>query len=112
MDTWTSYTNTKAIMENAGEIGNSNGLYPDFVPFTCKELRQHIGVRILHGICPTPRLEMKFRSTQEDEVNGNNFVKQCLGSNATRRHKHFRRFFVFSLQQIRYVLLIVTYFLI
>ena len=82
----------KAIIENTGELGDKSGLYPDFVPFTCNELRQHIGVRILHGVAPTPRLEMKFKATLEDEVNGNNLVYRCLGKNATRRHKHFRRF--------------------
>ena len=90
---WNSYTNTRATQENAGKIGGKNGLYPDFVPFEIRELRQHIGVQILHGILPSPRLEMKFKSQKEDEINGNDFVARNLGPNATRRHKHFRHFF-------------------
>jgi len=35
---------------------------------------------------------MKFKPTADDEVNGNNLVYRCLGTNAGRRHKHFRRF--------------------
>ena len=96
LDDWTSYTNTRAIMEGAGKIGRKkkkNRIYPDFVPFDIEELKQHIGVRILHGISPSPRLKMKFRSHKDDEVNGNDFVYRNLGPNAARRHKHFRRFF-------------------
>ena len=90
---WNSYTTIRAQQENAGELGGPNGLYPDWKPFTIKELRQHIGVRMLHGIAPTPQLAMKFKSQTDDVVNGNDFVHRCLGPNATRRHKHFRRFF-------------------
>ena len=96
LDEWTWFTNTKAIMENAGKLGRGKKkkkIYPDFVPFDVRELKQHIGVRILHGISPSPRLEMKFKSQRDDEVNGNDFVYRNLGPNAARRHKHFRRFF-------------------
>ena len=90
---WNSYTTIKAQQENAGELGGPTGLYPDWTPFTIKELHQHIGIRMLHGISPTPQLAMKFKSQTEDVVNGNDFVHRCFGPNAVRRHKHFRRFF-------------------
>ena len=86
---WTSYTNRKAWLENAGSEGHP---YPDFTPFNPKEFRQHLGVRLLHGISPSPRIAMKFQSQQQNDVNGNDFVARSLGPNATRRHKHFRRF--------------------
>lgn len=89
---WNSYSTTKAYQENAGGLGGANGLYPDWVPFSVREFRQHIGVRLLHGISPTPRLEMKFKSQAEDPVNGNDLIYRLFGPNATRRHKHFRRF--------------------
>ena len=47
----------------------------------------------MHGLSLTPELNMKFQSQAEDDINGNDFVKQCLGPAAVRRHKHFRRFF-------------------
>ena len=47
----------------------------------------------MHGLSPTPELNMKFQSKAEDDINGNDFVKRCLGPAAARRHKHFRRFF-------------------
>ena len=89
-ETWTTYTNRRAWLEHAGEEGHP---YPDFEHFKAKELRQHLGVRIFHGISPSPRLEMKFQTQREDAVNGNDFVARLLGPNATRRHKHFRHFF-------------------
>ena len=89
-DKWTTYTNHKAMLANAGQSGKA---YPDFKPFTVHELRQHIGVRILHGLSPSPRIEMKFSPQAKDPINGNDFVSRSLGPNATRRHKHFRRFF-------------------
>ena len=41
---WTGYTNTKTLMENAGNIGE---IYPDFYPFTPDEMRRHLGVYIV-----------------------------------------------------------------
>ena len=37
--TWTTYTNNKAILENAGQEGK---LYPDWKPFKVRDLKQHI----------------------------------------------------------------------
>ena len=90
IDRWTSYTNTKAMMVNAGQEGQ---LYPDYEQFTCNELKRHLGVIILHGISPSPRVAMKFHTQQDDFANGNDFVRANLGPNAERRHKHFKRFF-------------------
>ena len=61
---WNSYTTMKAQQENAGELGGEGGLYPDWKLFTVPELRRHIGVRMLHGIAPSPQLSMKFRFQQ------------------------------------------------
>ena len=88
--TWTTYTNNKAILSNAGQEGQP---YPDFSPFKIAELKQHIGVRIFHGLEPSPRVEMKFLSQANDPVNGNDFFNRSLVPNAKRRHKMFRRFF-------------------
>ena len=89
-ETWTTYTNRKAWLNHAGEEGHP---YPNFEHFTAKELRQHLGVRIFHGISPSPRLMMKFQTQAKDTVNDNNFVACLLGPNATQRHKHFRHLF-------------------
>lgn len=95
--TWTSYLNFKAQMVNAGQVGQ---VYPDFKPFTVRETEQFIGVYILHGLSPTPRVEMKFKSQAQDATNGNDLVFRIMGPNAERRHKHFKSFF--SVQDPRY----------
>ena len=77
-------------MQNDGIEGE---IYPDFKPFIPEELRKHLGVFIVHGRSSTPDFNMKFQSQAEDDINGNDFVKWCLGPAAVRRHKHFRRFF-------------------
>lgn len=88
--TWTTFTNMKAMLANAGQEGE---VYPDFTSFTTNELRRHLGVYIFHGLCPSPELGMKFKGQRVDDVNGNDFVARCIGPNALRRHKHFRHFF-------------------
>ena len=87
---WEMYSNHKALLENAGQEGK---LYPNFTDFKVKEIRQIIGARMMHGLAPAPRIQMKSRSQADDDVNGNNFISRCVGPNATRRYSHFKRFF-------------------
>ena len=61
---FTSWTNTKAVMENAGPGGV---LYPDFTPFSNDEVMQHLGLYILHGLSPSPQVSMKFPKRQSSE---------------------------------------------
>jgi hypothetical protein len=89
----TSYTNLKAGIANAGDLG---GVYSTFQPFTVKEIRQHLGVYLWHGLAPSPRLEMKFRTATEDPLHGNDFIFKHMGANATMRNKHFRAFLAFQ----------------
>ena len=89
-DTWTSYTNIKAMRDNAGQRGKP---YPDYKPFTTRELRQHIGVYIQNGISPSPNINKKFKSQNQESANGNDFIFRSLGPNASRRHRHFQRYF-------------------
>ena len=84
------WTNLKASLADAGK----NGLcYRDFKQFTTKEIRQHLGLYVLQGLCPSPRVEMKFQSQDQDKLHGNDFVYRSFGSNAERRHRHFKAFF-------------------
>ena len=85
----TSYTNTKALLENAGNEGE---LYTDHISFTPDGLRRHLGFYILHGLSPSPEVGMKFKTQSEDDINGNDFVNWCIGPLAVKRHNNFRRF--------------------
>ena len=86
------WTNTKAIMEGAG-LG---GKYDDFTNFDIHEFKRHLGLYLLQAISPSPQIDMKFQSQQNDPVNGNDMVYEAFGScpwKAERRHKHFKCFF-------------------
>ena len=78
------------MLANAGPGGQ---VYPDFRPFTMQELRQHLGLYILQGLNPSPRVEMKFKSDASDSVHGSNLCFNAFGPNAERRHRHFKCFF-------------------
>ena len=84
----TKWTNTKAIMNGAGDQ-----MYRDLKPFTCEEIRRHLGIYILQGIVPSPRVELKFASQSYDPIYGNDFAHNSFGTNAVRRHRHFKAFF-------------------
>jgi hypothetical protein len=86
----TVFTNLKALSANAGKGGSC---YPDFEPFTVKQIRQFLGVSIWQGLNPSPRVEMKFASSFEDPVQGNQYLYHHIGRNAVRRYKEYRAFF-------------------
>ena len=54
---FTSSTNKKAYMYNAGSGGTQ---YPDFKEFSVDEIMHHLGVYILNGISLSPQVEIQF----------------------------------------------------
>ncbi len=87
---WANYTHSKAIMSQAGKGG---AVYPDFKSFAMHEIRQHIGLYVLNGLNPSPGVELKFRSSAQDELHGSDFVRNSFKPNAERRHPMFKAFF-------------------
>ena len=88
-----SWTNQKAMLQNAGKIG---GKYPDFVPFLLDEFKKHIALYLFQGLSPSPKVEQKFESSHLDPVNGSDFIHKVFGGQtgrSIRRHKHFKCFF-------------------
>jgi hypothetical protein len=90
VQTWTRYTNAKAMMSQAGEGG---AVYQDFKPFSMHEIRQHLGLYIFNGLNPSPRVELKFRPSTQDELHGSDFIHNSFGPRAERRHRMFKAFF-------------------
>ena len=84
------WTNQKARYNGAGKGGV---IYEDFTDFTIDEIMQHLGLYILNGINPCPRVEMKLKSATTDPTNGSNLCFESFGLNAERRHRHFKCFF-------------------
>ena len=84
----TKWTNSKAIMNGAGDT-----TYKDFKAFTREEIRRHLGIYILQGVAPSPKVEFKFASHMKDMIHGNDMVNNAFGPNAIARHKQFKAFF-------------------
>ena len=56
---WTSHTNLKAVLSNAGQ---PESLHPNFVPFTVSEMQKLIGLHVFQGVSQSPHVALKFRS--------------------------------------------------
>ena len=67
---FTSFTNKKAYLYNAGSGGTQ---YLDFKELSVDEIMQHLGVYILNGISPSPQVEMNFDSQKNNPTDGSNF---------------------------------------
>ena len=89
----TKWTNLKAVLAGAGPDGT---IYPDFTPFTIKEVRQHLGLYIFNGLTPSPRVEYKFKPQREDVCHGNDFIYHAFGPRAAHRHKEFKAFLAYQ----------------
>ena len=96
MDRITLHTNMKAQLANAGREGSC---YPDYTPFSVKEVRQFLGLQIWQGLHPSPRIEMQLKSAFEDPLQGNQYLYHHIGAGGVRRYKQFRAFL--SLQDPR-----------
>ena len=85
---WCKFTNQKANIANAGV-----DCYPDFKPFTPREIEKHLAVYFVNGLNPSPQVEMKFRQQAHDPIQGNDFIWKQMGPGAKARHRHFKAFF-------------------
>jgi hypothetical protein len=89
IEDWTTYTNLKAVLMNAGST-----LYQgNFVPFTPLEIQRFLALYILQGLLPSPQIKMKFVPQSVDKINGNDMCYRVFGKNASTRHKTFKAFF-------------------
>ena len=87
---WANFLNVKAALMGAGVQG---GMYPDFKPFSYEDIEKHFALYILQGLNLSPQVEQKFASQANDPVQGNDLCFHVFGSNAIRRHHHFKAFF-------------------
>ena len=58
----TTWTNTKALIYNAGDGGVQ---YPSFEAFLVEDIMQHIGFYMHNGISPSLQVIYKFDSTDK-----------------------------------------------
>jgi hypothetical protein len=86
----TTNSNLKASLMHAGPGGTT---YPKFAPFTVDEIQKFMGIQIAQGLSPSPRVEMKFKSQAQDEINGNDLISSVMSPNGDERWRHFKAFF-------------------
>ena len=91
MDKWATYTNMKARMEFAG-MPRHNGSSYKFKDFTPEEIEKYIAVYMIQGLNHSPQISAKFKSQEEDPIQGNDGVASVLGEGCQRRHKQFRKY--------------------
>ena len=89
IEEWTTYTNLRAILTNAG----STVYVGQYEPFTPQEIRRFLALYILHGLSPSPQIKMKFVGQAIDPINGSDLCFRVFGRNAAKRHKEFKAFF-------------------
>ena len=88
---WTTYSNTKAMLNNAGEEGHIfEGKYK---LFTNKDIIAMLGVYIIDGLAPSPQLTMKMQPQSKQPTHGNNKVASAIGTGYQQKHRSFRHFF-------------------
>ena len=89
IDEWTTYTNLRAVLMNAGSTFYSGGL----TPFTPHEIHNFLALYILQGLSPSPQTKMKFVPQLVDKTNGHGMCSRIFGRNASTQHKAFKTFF-------------------
>lgn len=80
------WSNAKAILMGMG----TDACYPKFKPFDVKEFEKHLYFYYFNGLNPSPRVQMKFKTNDDDPVQGNNFINRVFGSGAGRRHREWK----------------------
>ena len=67
--------------------------YQEFKNFIPKDIRQHVGIYILHRLSISPQEEMKFKTYRTDKVHGNCFIYNLFGPNTNNHQNHFKAIF-------------------
>ena len=86
-----SYTNTKAKLVNAGQSGHIfEGKWKDFEP---EDIMKMMGVYIIDGLAPSPRIIQKMQPQSSQPTHGNDKVATAIGPGYYQMYRAFRAFF-------------------
>ena len=88
---WTSYTNQKASMANAGEGGHI--FAGKCLPFKNEDITQMVGVYILDGLAPSHQIIQKMQPQSKERTHGNDFIASCIFLGYEQKYRAFRHFF-------------------
>ena len=53
---------------------------------------KHIAIYKFNGLSPSPQVEMKLCTQEEDPIQGTNLIASAIGPNGIRRHREFKAF--------------------
>ena len=91
VSSWAAYTNSKAKLVNAGGKGQIfEGRWKDLEP---EDVMQMMGVYIIDGLAPSPRLVQKMQPQAKQRTHGNDFIARCIGPMYEQKYRNFRHFF-------------------
>ena len=88
---WTAYSNTKAMLNNAGEEGHI--FAGKHEPFTNRDIVAMLGVYIINGLAPSPQLTQKMQPLSKQPTHGNDKVASAIGTGYQQKYHSFRHFF-------------------
>ena len=70
--------------EKAGLMGMGGyKFYPSFQNISVDEFENHLYLYYFNGLNPSPRVQMKFRSPNQDPVQGSTFIHLVFGPTAS-----------------------------
>jgi hypothetical protein len=88
---WTACSNTKAMLNNAGEEGHI--FAGKHRPFTNKDIVVMLGVYIIDGLVPSPQLTQKMQPQLKQPTHGNDKMALSIGTGFQQKHRSFLHFF-------------------
>ena len=91
MSNWTAYSNTKAMLNNAGKEGHI--FARKHLSFTNKVIAAMLGVYIIDGLAPSPQLMQKMQPQSKQPTHGNNKIASCIGTGYQQNYHSFWHFF-------------------
>jgi hypothetical protein len=84
---WSAYSNTKAMLNGAGEAGHI--FAGKHRPFTNRDIVSMLGVYILDGLAPSPQLVQKMQPQSKQLTHRNNRVAATFGMGYQQKHCSF-----------------------
>jgi hypothetical protein len=87
----TAYSNAKAIVCNAGELGHI--FAGKFKQFTNKDILQMIGVYIIDGVAPSPQLVQMTQPQDKQPTHSNNRIVSVIKLFWQQKHWSYPDFF-------------------
>jgi len=84
----TEHTNMRINCSLGGKLGGGKKCGE----FSIDEIMSFFGLYMMNGLNPSPKVHMKFKTQEQDEVQGNDVCNAVFGPQAESRHVQFKRY--------------------